>query len=107
MMFEEVTATSMMTCGATVAEAFFYMYYLEKACRIQVQVLAGGRPTCRYRNRRARKARRSSNRGLNKSVSCGRHLCASSIVIHLTLLREPRAAHLIAPIESYCENVIR
>lgn len=34
----------MMTCGPTVADAFFYMYYLEKACRIQVQVMAGGRP---------------------------------------------------------------
>lgn len=33
----------MMACGASVAEAFFYMYYLEKACRIQCQVLAGGR----------------------------------------------------------------
>jgi hypothetical protein len=30
------------------------------------------------------------------------------IVIRLTLLREPRAAHLIALIESYyCEDVIR
>lgn len=33
----------LLTCGASVAEAFFYMYYLEKACRIQTQVLAGGR----------------------------------------------------------------
>jgi ribulose-5-phosphate 4-epimerase/fuculose-1-phosphate aldolase len=33
----------MMTCGPTVADAFFYMYYLEKACRIQVQVMAGTR----------------------------------------------------------------
>lgn len=33
----------LMTCGPTVADAFFYMYYLEKACRIQAQVLAGAR----------------------------------------------------------------
>ena len=33
----------LMTCGATVADAFFYMYYLEKACRIQVQVMSSTR----------------------------------------------------------------
>ena len=32
----------LLTCGPTAAEAFFYMYYLEKACRIQSQVLARG-----------------------------------------------------------------
>ena len=37
----------LLTCGPTVAEAFFYMYYLEKACRIQVQVLAKGEPVLR------------------------------------------------------------
>lgn len=37
----------LLTCGATVAEAFFYMYYLEKACRIQAQVMAKGEPILR------------------------------------------------------------
>lgn len=37
----------LLTCGATVAEAFFYMYYLEKACRIQAQVMAKGEPFLR------------------------------------------------------------
>lgn len=32
-----------LTCGATVAEAFMLMYYLERSCRVQMQVLASGR----------------------------------------------------------------
>lgn len=34
----------LLTCGRTVAEAFYFMYYLEKACRVQLSVLATGRP---------------------------------------------------------------
>ena len=34
----------MLTCGPTVGEAFFYMYYLEKACQIQANVMAKGEP---------------------------------------------------------------
>lgn len=34
----------LLTVGATVGEAFFYMYYLEKACRIQTQILSMNRP---------------------------------------------------------------
>jgi ribulose-5-phosphate 4-epimerase/fuculose-1-phosphate aldolase len=30
----------LLTCGATVADAFYTMYYLERACRLQVKVLA-------------------------------------------------------------------
>lgn len=30
----------LLTCGATVAEAFYTMYYLERACLLQMQVLA-------------------------------------------------------------------
>lgn len=30
----------LLTCGETVAEAFYLMFYLERACRLQVQVLA-------------------------------------------------------------------
>jgi len=36
----------LLTCGATVAEAFILMYYLERSCRVQMQVLASG---ARYR----------------------------------------------------------
>ncbi len=32
----------LLTCGATVAEAFMHMYYLERACKVQMQVLATG-----------------------------------------------------------------
>ena len=32
-----------LTCGATVGEAFMLMYYLERSCRVQIQVLATGR----------------------------------------------------------------
>lgn len=32
----------LLTVGRTVAEAFYYMYYLNKACEIQVQVLSSG-----------------------------------------------------------------
>lgn len=32
-----------LTCGATVGEAFMLMYYLERSCRVQMQVLASGR----------------------------------------------------------------
>ncbi|QXM25337.1 class II aldolase/adducin family protein [Elioraea tepida] len=34
----------LLTVGATVAEAFYYMYYLEMACRIQVAATSMGRP---------------------------------------------------------------
>ena len=33
----------LLTCGATVGEAFMRMYYLERACKVQLQVLATGR----------------------------------------------------------------
>lgn len=33
----------LLTCGETVAEAFMHMYYLEKACKVQMRVLATGR----------------------------------------------------------------
>lgn len=33
----------LLTCGETVGEAFMHMYYLEKACKVQLQVLATGR----------------------------------------------------------------
>ncbi len=32
----------LLTCGATVGEAFMLMYYLERACKVQMQVLASG-----------------------------------------------------------------
>lgn len=32
----------LLTCGATVGEAFVQMYYLDKACRVQLQVLQTG-----------------------------------------------------------------
>lgn len=32
----------LLTCGATVGEAFHYMYYLDTACQIQVDAMAGG-----------------------------------------------------------------
>ncbi len=32
----------LLTCGATVAEAFMLMYYLDRACRVQMQVLSSG-----------------------------------------------------------------
>lgn len=45
----------LLTVGRTVAEAFYYMYYLEMACRIQVAALSTGRElslpaddVCRY-----------------------------------------------------------
>lgn len=34
----------LLTCGATVGEAFMLMYYLERSCRVQMHVLASGRP---------------------------------------------------------------
>jgi ribulose-5-phosphate 4-epimerase/fuculose-1-phosphate aldolase len=34
----------LLTMGRSVAEAFQLMFYLERACRIQVSALAGGRP---------------------------------------------------------------
>ena len=33
----------LLTCGRTVGEAFMYMYYLERACKVQMRVLASGR----------------------------------------------------------------
>lgn len=33
----------LLTVGASVAEAFFHMYNFEKACRIQIKAMAGGR----------------------------------------------------------------
>jgi ribulose-5-phosphate 4-epimerase/fuculose-1-phosphate aldolase len=33
-----------LTCGETVGEAFMLMYYLERACKVQMQVLASGQP---------------------------------------------------------------
>ncbi len=32
----------LLTCGTTVGEAFMLMYYLERACKVQMQVLASG-----------------------------------------------------------------
>ena len=32
----------LLTCGETVAEAFMYMYYLEKACQVQLRVQSSG-----------------------------------------------------------------
>ena len=32
----------LLACGRTAAEAFWYLYYLEMSCKIQVDVLAGG-----------------------------------------------------------------
>jgi len=32
----------LLTCGETVGEAFMLMYYLERACKVQMQVLASG-----------------------------------------------------------------
>ncbi len=32
----------LLTCGRSVAECFYYLYYLEMACKIQVDVLASG-----------------------------------------------------------------
>ena len=32
----------LLTCGATVADAFLYMYILQKACEVQVRAQAGG-----------------------------------------------------------------
>ena len=34
----------LLTVGKTVGEAFILMYYLERACRVQMQVLASGQP---------------------------------------------------------------
>ncbi|MGH7178253.1 MAG: class II aldolase/adducin family protein, partial [Tepidisphaeraceae bacterium] len=34
----------LLTCGRTVAEAFMGMYNLERACRVQLQVLSSGQP---------------------------------------------------------------
>jgi ribulose-5-phosphate 4-epimerase/fuculose-1-phosphate aldolase len=34
----------LLTVGATVAEAFYWMYYLEQTCRIQLAAQAGGVP---------------------------------------------------------------
>jgi ribulose-5-phosphate 4-epimerase/fuculose-1-phosphate aldolase len=34
----------LLTCGATVADAFAEMYHLQRACEVQVAALAGGRP---------------------------------------------------------------
>ena len=33
----------LLTVGSTIAEAFFHMYNFEKACRVQMKALAGGR----------------------------------------------------------------
>ena len=32
----------LLTCGATVGEAFMLMYYLERSCKVQIQVLSTG-----------------------------------------------------------------
>ena len=34
----------LLTCGETVGEAFMYMYYLERACQVQLSVLSTGQP---------------------------------------------------------------
>ena len=52
----------LLTCGATVAEAFVTMYYLEKACRAQLAALQTGReihlPSEEVMERSARQAER-------------------------------------------------
>ena len=62
----------LLTCGATVAEAFDLIYYLERACQAQVGAMAGGAalsiPNGRWRarsraNSRVRAARRPATRG--------------------------------------------
>ena len=35
----------LLTVGSTIAEAFLYMYFLESACRIQIDAQAGGQVT--------------------------------------------------------------
>ena len=37
-----LTNHGLLTCGSTIREAFDYMYYLERACQIQIAALAGG-----------------------------------------------------------------
>ncbi len=32
-----------LACGRTAAEAFWYLYYLEMSCKIQVDILAAGK----------------------------------------------------------------
>ena len=34
----------LLTCGESVGEAFMTMYYLERACKVQMQVLSSGQP---------------------------------------------------------------
>lgn len=34
----------LLTCGGTVGEAFMTMYYLERACKVQLKVLSSGQP---------------------------------------------------------------
>lgn len=34
----------LLTCGATVGEAFMTMYYLDRACKVQLYVLSSGQP---------------------------------------------------------------
>jgi ribulose-5-phosphate 4-epimerase/fuculose-1-phosphate aldolase len=41
-LFEEITPESLVTIDRSVGEAFSLMYQLEKACRIQLAVLASG-----------------------------------------------------------------
>jgi ribulose-5-phosphate 4-epimerase/fuculose-1-phosphate aldolase len=33
----------LLTCGISIAQAFMYMYYLERACKVQLQVFASGK----------------------------------------------------------------
>lgn len=35
----------LLTCGATVADAFLAMFILQRACEVQIAALSGGRPT--------------------------------------------------------------
>jgi ribulose-5-phosphate 4-epimerase/fuculose-1-phosphate aldolase len=50
----------LLTCGETVGAAFVRMYYLERACNLQLQVMATGQemelPTAAVRERAARQA---------------------------------------------------
>ena len=59
----------LLTAGRTVGEAFYYMYYLEQACRIQVTATQGGQkitlppPRCRSTPPAVRRLRRPSPKG--------------------------------------------
>ncbi len=68
------------TAGRTVAEAFDRLYFLERACRVQVLADTGGHPLRRLSRKTIDSLRRQ--RGDGESLAAERHFAALKRILH-------------------------